>query len=157
MALRDSGRYLFVACEEGKLVMIDTESGIPQMSTTFGDNLNQVSYISRTGYIYLPSGSSEIMGVFKISPPDPTATPTNEPFWNVLLPEQGTPTPVPSFRVYPGEAATTEEAQILKQIYTADTGRDANCVTGDKYGNVWICDPYKGLILFLEGSNGEGY
>lgn len=163
LALSEDGQYLFIACEEGKLVVIDVNSGVQVMSAIFGKGLNQVSYSSEKECIYLPSGGSRIMGVFRMAPPTPVPTPTRS-FLDKVLPAPATPASIPSSpRLKPGgatatpenPAATSPEKLVLQLFSSADTASNADCVTTDKNGNVWVCDPQNGRVLRVESCNNQ--
>ena len=151
MALDEAGGYLYVACKEGKLVAIDPRSGgIQVASRTFGNDLNHINYNSRTGHIYLPSGASAILGVFAIAKATPTPEPTPE---DSILGFLSAPLATP--------AATTAspavtELTVLQQLGSADTALKANCIASDPRGNVWVCDPDRGMILWVKDTLNGG-
>jgi hypothetical protein len=153
LALSGSRQVLLITCEEGKLVVLDLKTGIQVMNYLFGKELNQVSYDPRTENIFLPSGYNAIMGVLKMAEPTPVPTPTTS-FLDFILPADTTPTPTEA--PYQYTAPTGTEEPVLVQIASADTADDASCITIDKYGQAWICDPKHGGVLLVESGTADG-
>ncbi|HJW89535.1 MAG TPA: hypothetical protein VJ436_02730 [Anaerolineales bacterium] len=134
LALNAVNGYLFIACAEGKLVVTDPRrGGIQITSKAFGDDLHHLDFNQDTGHIYLPSGASAILGVFRL----------------------GEATPAPEVQ---GEYAPAESASpggfVLVQLASADTSLNANCVTSDNRGNVYVCDPDRGKLLLVKDTVG---
>lgn len=152
MALGEDERYLFIACEEGKIVMINLQAGgVQAASNSFGADLNQVSFSDATGKVYLPSGGSAIMGVFRITTPTPIPEPTpTKPFLAFLRVSQAQPAPGAAAGAYPESTPKQKDRLALELVGSADTAMHANCVTTDKHGIVWICDPDNGRILWVQ-------
>ena len=76
-------------------------------------------------------------------------------FFASFLPEQATPTPIPAIkRLHPGGSVDSGEKAVLDLFSSADTAPNANCVTIDKNGTVWVCDPENGQVLYIDSSDG---
>ena len=133
MALDEQDSIVIVACNEGKVVLLDAANEGQQItSQNYGGGINYVGYNPTLRHVYLPSGVSAIMAVFEIRmgvAPNagPTAAPGPTP--------AGSPTP--AGRVF------------LVRLGTADTSVQATCVTADDHNNVWVCDPNKGQLLLI--------
>jgi hypothetical protein len=143
MAVDESRGYLFVACAEGKLVMMDiNHHGVQITSQNYGGELNGVAYNPALQHIYLPSAASAVLAIFAIqegtpgSPPA-TATPAGEL----------TPTPNPN-----GGDANIQ----LVRLGTSDTAVGAGCVTFDAFNTVWVCDPAHGKLFVIRDSFPKG-
>ena len=142
MALDEEHGYLFVACNEGKLVMIDViHGGLQITSQTYGGGLDFVAYNPRLGHIYLPSGKSAVLAIFAVSQSTSTPAPTN-----TSLPGA---TPTISPRETPGPTPTPNIKIALVRLGTADTALNAKCVISDDFNNVWLCDPDHGQLLLV--------
>ena len=67
LAMDEDRGLLFVACEEGKLVVMDTNNdGLQITSANYGGGLSSIAYNPQLQHIYVPSGDSAIMAVFEI-------------------------------------------------------------------------------------------
>jgi len=68
LALDEKNGFLFVACKEGKIVMLDTKNeGAQITSQTFGGDLDFISYNPSLQHLYLPSSASAILVIFKVA------------------------------------------------------------------------------------------
>jgi DNA-binding beta-propeller fold protein YncE len=68
LALDEKNGFLFVACQEGKIVILDTNNGGAQLtSQTFGGDLNLISYNPSLQHLYLPSSASALLVIFKVA------------------------------------------------------------------------------------------
>ncbi len=67
LALDEDGGYLFVACAEGKLVVMDINNdGFQVTSQSFGGDLDAVAYNPNLHHVYLPSGASGVVAIFQL-------------------------------------------------------------------------------------------
>ncbi len=67
MAVDENDGYLFIACEEGKLVEMDINNdGFQVASQNFGGNLDAVAYNPRLHHVYLPSSVSGVVAIFQL-------------------------------------------------------------------------------------------
>jgi DNA-binding beta-propeller fold protein YncE len=67
MAIDEDRGYLFVACNEGKVVVMDINNNGHQItSQTYGGSVDFVAYNPQLKHIYLPSAASAIIAVFAI-------------------------------------------------------------------------------------------
>jgi hypothetical protein len=148
IALDNVNGYLYIACSEGKLVVTNPSSGIEVISKPFGGDLYQIDFNQANGTIYLPSGRSAILGFFSLAEATPTPIPTPEDpgIIAALLLRSATPTPPARENLLESHVHTSLVA--LNLVASADTSRNANCVTSDDRGNIWVCDPEgRGLLL----------
>lgn len=144
MAVDEQHGLLFVACGEGKVVVMDiNQDGAQVTSQTYGGSLDFVAYNPTLKHLYLPSAASGIVAIYGVTDAPavgkPTLTPTG---LNVDAQEGPTPTP-----------ATTPAAGAnirLNFLGTADTAVKARCVTTDSHDNIWICDPNHGQLLVVK-------
>ncbi len=139
MALDALHSWLFIACHEGKLVMLDAGNGGQQLaSQIYGGGVDFVAYNSQLRHVYLPSADSALLAVFGVheDPASPTGAPS--------LP-QGTPRSISGT----GSDAAPAPAFSLVRLGTADTAPQARCVTADDHGNVWVCDPARGQVFLI--------
>lgn len=68
LALDEDNGYLFVACKEGKLVMLDTKNDGAQItSLSFGGDLNTIGYNPTQKHVYLPSSASALLLILKVA------------------------------------------------------------------------------------------
>jgi hypothetical protein len=140
MAIDENDGYLFIACEEGKLVVIDINNdGFQVTSQNFGGDLDAVAYNPDLHHVYLPSGASEVVAVFQLqkilAAPEPTHVPGMVPGANPTAALAATAIP--------------ETKTSLRLLGTADTDMQANCVTADKNNNLWVCDPNNGRVFAI--------
>ncbi len=142
MAIDEADGYLFVACNEGKLVMMDINNdGYQITSQTYGGKLDFVTYNPNLHHIYLPSTSSGVLAIFQLQSllvtPQPTTT-------TVL----GT-TPTASSTATPGFTPTPNIRTSLFLLGTADTAVKSKCVTTDNNNNIYVCDPTHGQVFVI--------
>lgn len=136
MAIDDDAGFLFVACQEGKLVVMDINNDGSQIgSQNYGGDLKYVAYNPQLRHVYLPSGASGILAVFALSKKVvKTATPT--------------PGKANVGTGYPnGQTAGSGNIISLDRRGTADTALGAQCVTSDSQNNIWVCDPAHGQLF----------
>jgi hypothetical protein len=138
MALDIEQGWLFVACREGKVNMLDTNNdGMQITSVTYGSGLDFVGYNAKLHHVYLASGNSNVLGIFGITiGPRPTTTP------DLHMP----PTPTPP----PGPTPTVTIQTVLLRLATADTGFKDKCVVNDDLGDVWVCDSDRSQLLMVK-------
>jgi DNA-binding beta-propeller fold protein YncE len=120
MAVDKSEGYLFVACEEGKLAVLDIDNGFQVTSQNYGANLDAVAFNPKLNHVYLPSAASGIVAIFQLQPPQLTC---------------------------PNSSEATPDPNIITSLCllgTADTAIRSNCVAADEENNIWVCDPNKG-------------
>jgi YVTN family beta-propeller protein len=68
LALDENSGYLFVACNEGKVVLLDTKNeGAQIASLNFGGDLDLISYNPTLKHLYLPSSASALLAILKVS------------------------------------------------------------------------------------------
>ncbi len=139
MALDEQRGYLFVACNEGKLVMMDVNNNGQQIaSQNFGGAIDFVAYNPRLQHVYMPSSASAILAVFGVTD-TPAATPTALPAGSA-----------PSTPVATDTNSTPAPKVSLVRLGTADTAVKARCVTVDDQDNVWVCDPTHGGVFVIK-------
>ncbi len=143
MAIDEDQGYLFVACNEGKLVMLDINNGGTQItSQTYGSKLDFVAFNPVLKHIYLPSPSSAVVAIFQlVETPNPTSTPG-----------ASTPQATVSGTTGPGDITATPTPGIkvsLVRLGTADTALKAKCVTTDDHNDIWICNPNNGQLFLI--------
>lgn len=144
MAIDEERGILFVACNEGKVVMMDIlHNGNQIASQTYGGGLDFVAYNPKLGHIYLPSANSAVLAVFAV-----VETPPSTPIVRV------TPTPTSFIGSEDNSAsvATPGPKLSLVRLGTADTAVKARCVTFDDFNNIWVCDPVQGQLLMIHDS-----
>lgn len=134
MAIDESEGYLFVACEEGKLVAIDIDADGTQItSQNYGGELDAVAYNPKLHHVYLPSGASGVVAIFQLHElPGP------------FEPTLAVRTSAPS-----GAAPASSFKTSLLLLGTADTGLHANCLTSDEYDTIWVCNPTQGNVFYI--------
>ena len=132
MALDEVRGYLFVACNEGKVVMLDADGdGLHITSENFGAGIDFVAYNPRLQHVYLPSSKSGLLAIFGVTYTTLTDTTT------LTVPAPGTVT-----------ATLTPTIKIgLIRLGTADTNLKAKCVVADDHDDAWVCDPSRGQVL----------
>jgi hypothetical protein len=140
MAVDEKDGYLFVACEEGKLVIMDINNdGYQITSQNYGGELDYVAYNPHLHHIYLPSGVSGVIAIFQLQKllvtPEPIHAPGKTPAVNPAVASVATPPP--------------DIKPSLLLLGTADTDIHAKCVTTDENDNIWVCDPNNGRILII--------
>ena len=68
LALDVNNGFLFVACKEGKVVMLDTNNeGAQLASLSFGGDLDLISYNPSLKHLYLPSSASAILVILQVA------------------------------------------------------------------------------------------
>jgi DNA-binding beta-propeller fold protein YncE len=68
MAVDENDGYLFVACNEGKLVVMDiNNNGFQITSQNYGGELDFVAYNPKLHHVYLPSSASGILAIFQFN------------------------------------------------------------------------------------------
>jgi hypothetical protein len=68
LALDENNGFLFVACKEGKVVMLDTKNeGAQITSLTYGGDLDFISYNPTLKHLYLPSSASALLAILEVS------------------------------------------------------------------------------------------
>jgi DNA-binding beta-propeller fold protein YncE len=131
MAIDEADGYLFVACEEGKLVVMDINNeGNQVTSQNYGAKLDFVAFNPKLHHVYLPSSDSGIVAIFQLE-------------W---LPV----TPGPADVGSRAGGSTPEWKLALRGLGTADTARNSKCVTTDNDNRIWLCDPDRGQVFFVE-------
>lgn len=130
MAVDENEGYLFVACGEGKLVVMDiNKDGYQVTSQNYGGELDFVAYNPKLQHIYLPSSASGLVAIFQLQTvPIPSETAQTD---------LAGPTPAPEFKT------------VLLLLGTADTAIKAKCVTTDDTNNIWVCDPNNGQVFVI--------
>jgi len=123
MVVDKSEGYLFVACEEGKLAVLDIDNGFQVTSQNYGANLDFVAFNPKLNHVYLPSAASGIVAIFQLQPSQ------------LNCPNSSGATPDP------------EQKVSLCLLGTADTAVRSNCVTADEENNIWVCDPKSGQVF----------
>jgi DNA-binding beta-propeller fold protein YncE len=142
MAVDENDGYLIVACEEGKLVVMDINNdGYQITSQNYGGELDSVAYNPNLHHVYLPSSASGLVAIFQLQTLQVTPEPT-------LANPPGT-TPAVSLNTDPGATQLLELKTSLLLLGTADTDVKARCVTTDEYNNIWVCDPNNGQVFFI--------
>jgi DNA-binding beta-propeller fold protein YncE len=143
LAIDEARGYLFVACNEGKLVLMDfNRDGALITSTNYGGALDSVVYNPELQHIYLPSAASAVVAIFAVV----------ETKVGTRVPGQEEATPTNSFDDGQGSDATATPGPriVLKRLGTADTAVNARCVTTDDHHNIWVCDPEKAGLFMIE-------
>jgi len=142
MAVDENEGYLFVACNEGKLVVMDINNdGYQITSQNYGGELDFVAYNPKLHHVYLPSSASGIVAIYQLQTLLITPQPinTNSP---------GT-TPTVSPTVNPGVTPPPDFKISLLLLGTADTAIKSKCVTADDFNNIWVCDPNNGQVFII--------
>lgn len=140
MAVDEDEGYLFVACEEGKLVMMDINNdGFQITSQNYGGELDFVAYNSLLHHVYLPSSASGVVAIFQLQKLPVNSESTNAP--------EITPEVNPTAAA--GAAPHTDFKTSLRLLGTADTDINSKCVTADEYNNIWVCDPNHGQVFII--------
>jgi hypothetical protein len=140
MALDEDHGTLFIACNEGKVVMLDTTNDGQQItSQNYGSGLDDIGYNPHLHHVYVPSGGSAILAIYGIqvlAAPPVTTAPTA------------------------GPTSTSNGSLILVRLGTADTTAKARCLATDDHDNIWVCDPNKGQVLLIKDTfppSGQGW
>ena len=134
MAIDENEGYLFVACQEGKLVLMDINNdGYQMTSQNFGGGLDFVAYNPNLHHVYLPSSASGLVAMFQLQKLLVNPETIDMP---------GTP------RVSPTAASPDFKISLLL-LGTADTDINAKCVTTDENNNIWVCDPKNGQVFII--------
>ncbi len=140
MALDENDGYLFVACQEGKLVVMDINNdGFQVTSQNFGGDLGAVAYNPALHHAYLPSGVSGVVAVFQLQ---------NQP----VMPESTVATgvtPEGNSGVTSGPTPVLHINASLRLLGSADTAINAKCVATDENNNIWVCDPNNGQVFTI--------
>jgi len=130
LAVDEERSYLFVACNEGKIVMMDaSDDGKQLASQIYGGDVHAIAYNPRLEHVYLPSGASAILAIFGVSHTASTS---------------GTATPEASSSA--GSPTPTSTLSLVR-LGTVDTALNADCVTVDDKDGIWVCDPSNGRLL----------
>jgi hypothetical protein len=135
MAIDENEGYLFVACEEGKLVMMDIgNDGYQITSQNYGGELDFVAYNPNLHHVYLPSSASGVLAIFQLQKllVDPETT-----YASGKTPGANPTAPSPDLKT------------SLLLLGTADTDVNAKCVTTDENNNLWVCDPKNGQVFII--------
>jgi hypothetical protein len=142
MAIDENEGYLFVACNEGKLVIMEIDNdGYQITSQNYGGDLESVAYNPKLHHVYLPSSASGIVAVFQLK----TLLSTPKPIQTNSLGTTPTVNPVANLR-----PTSTPVIKIsLRLLGTADTAIKSKCVTADDFNNIWVCDPNNGQVFFI--------
>jgi hypothetical protein len=151
LALDVQRRYLFVACNEGKLVMMDITSGLQITSQNYGGGLDFIAYNPSLQHVYLPSGASGVVAIFAVTS-KAQVTPTKKG-------QKPAPTVTPTVVLDFGEDITTPTPGpkiSLVRLGTADTSAQARCVTTDEYNNIWVCDPEHAQLFLIRDTFDAG-
>lgn len=142
MAVDENDGYLFVACNEGKLVVMDINNdGYQITSQNYGGDLDFVAYNPKLHHVYLPSSASGILAIFQLQ--SSLITPQS------LQKNSLGKTPVFTSTTNPGSSPTPAVKTSLLLLGTADTAIKSKCVTADDFNNIWVCDPNNGQIFFI--------
>ncbi len=138
MVLDEEQGWLIVACNEGKVVILDTtQDGLQLASINYGGGLDFVGYNPRLHHVYIPTGNSSVLGIFAVEiGPKATKTP------NFHAPP--TPTPPPNLPTPTITIVTT-----LLRLGTADTGDKDRCLVNDDQGHIWVCDSANSQLLMV--------
>ena len=142
MAIDEKDGYLFVACEEGKLVLMDINNdGYQITSQNYGGELDSVVYNPNLHHVYLPSSASGVVAIFQLQrllvTPEPIHT------------NASGATPVVSLTAIQGLTPTPDLKTSIFLLGTADTNLKAKCVTTDETNGIWVCDPQNGHIFVI--------
>ena len=65
--LADAGKFLFVACGEGKVVSIDPESGKVLSTVTAGAGIDIIAYNPKLRHIYAPGSKDATVSIISVS------------------------------------------------------------------------------------------
>jgi hypothetical protein len=124
LALDEARGLLFAACKEGKIAVLDANNDGRQLANiSFGGGVDFIGYNPHLSHLYLPSGTSAILGIIGVTAvPDPTAPPT----------------------------VTVQLSVTLNLLGTADTAINSRCMTVDDRDNAWVCDPNHGQIFRIK-------
>ena len=77
MAVDENEGYLFEACGEGKLVVMDINNdGYQVTSQNYGGDLDSVAYNPNLHHVYLPSSASGMVAIFQLQTLQATPEPT---------------------------------------------------------------------------------
>ena len=68
IALDESQGFLFVACNEGRLSVLDSRTGKMLGRAFSGDGIDIIAYNPKLGHVYLPGEKSGTMAIIGISP-----------------------------------------------------------------------------------------
>ena len=139
MAIDKNEGYLFVACEEGKLVVMDINNdGYQITSQNYGGELDLVAYNPNLHHLYLPSSASGIVAIFQLQ--RSSSLPTRvQIHWSNQQPVHR------RFRCHTDPDFQTS----LFLLGTADTAIKSKCVTADDFNNIWVCDPNNGQVFVI--------
>ena len=142
IAVDENEGYLFVACEEGKLVVMDINNeGYQIASLNYGGELDFVAYNPKLHHVYLPSSASGIVGIFQLQTLPVTPQPTTKNSLRITQTVSPTATP--------GATPTPDLKTSLLLLGTADTATKSKCVTADDFNNIWVCDPNHGQVFVI--------
>jgi hypothetical protein len=135
MAIDENEGYLFVACEEGKLVMMDINNdGYQITSQNYGGELDFVAYNPNLHHVYLPSSASGVLAIFQLQ--------------KLLVNPEATYASGKTSEISPTAASPDFKISLLL-LGTADTDINAKCVTTDENNNIWVCDPKNGQVFII--------
>ncbi len=142
MAIDENDGYLMVACEEGKLVLMDINNdGYQVTSQNYGGGLDFVAYNPNLHHVYLPSSASGVVAIFQLQKLPATLEPAH-PYPSVA-------TPVASSAAATSPMPMADRKTSLLLLGTADTDLKAKCVTTDEINNIWVCDPNDGQVFVI--------
>jgi hypothetical protein len=108
VAIDPQQRWVIVACNEGKLVVLGEQTGSMLGAVKTGAGIDRIAYDSSRARVYVPSPAEAAMGVVVLNP-------------------KGVPT-------LAGAVQATS---------------DAHCVATPGGGEVFVCSPAKGEVVFL--------
>lgn len=132
MAVDDAEGLLFVACREGKIVVMDIHNhGFQVANVNYGAKLDFVAYNRQRHHVYLPSDASGIVAIFQLQIAVTTATPAG------------------SNPAATGTPASPTTNVSLTWVGSADTAIGSKCVTADNDDNIWVCDPNNGRVFAI--------
>ena len=68
IALDSERGFLFVACDEGRAVVLDVATGKKLGSIALGGGIDIIAYNSELGHLYVPSGETATLAILGVSP-----------------------------------------------------------------------------------------
>ncbi len=82
LAMDEENQFLFVACREGKVVMIDASTGSQLANQSYGGSLDFIGYNPDLQHVYVPSSASAILAIFGVT--KTVASPTSPPKYSLV-------------------------------------------------------------------------